>query len=92
MSYASGRNSWGRCARCGDKVRYLELMDDRDTPGLRVCGVCFDISHPAEKPFKTDDPTALKKPAPDIDDDSPGDSGTTLTEAMGWTRQMGGPA
>jgi len=90
--FASGRRSVGRCARCGDKVPYLSLFSDGDTPGLRVCGDCYDISHPAEKPQKLDDGIALKHPAPDVDDDSAGDASETLTEAMGGTRMMNGPA
>lgn len=92
MSFSRGRKALGRCSRCGDKVPYLSLLDDGENPGLRVCQSCYDIKHPAEKPFKTDEPIMLKKPAPDIDDDSPGDSGTTLTAALGWTQMMGGPS
>lgn len=92
MSFSRGVKALGRCARCGDKVPYLSLMDDGDTPGLRVCGGCYDISHPAEKPFKTDEPIMLRKPSPDIDDDSAGGPDDTLTVAMGWTRMFGGPS
>ena len=70
MKYASGRNAWGRCQRCGDRVRYLELVNDQQVPGLRVCPSCYDIKHPAEKPVKLDDGIALRRPSPDNDDDT----------------------
>jgi hypothetical protein len=90
MRFARGDNALGRCERCGDKVRYSELMSDKQTPGLRVCSDCFDIKHPVEKPFRTDEGIALAKPAPDIDDDSPGDSGVDLVTALGLTNSFGG--
>lgn len=79
-NFASGKNAWGRCQRCGDRVRYLQLRKDGDNPNLMVCGTCYDIPHPAEKPFVVKDPQILKNPAPDTDDDSVGDSGVTLAE------------
>lgn len=80
--YATGRRALARCPRCGDKVRYLDLVPDGEIPGQRVCRTCQDIKHPAERPFDATDATALRKPAPDVDDDSPGDSGTTLAEEL----------
>lgn len=73
MRYATGRAALGRCQRCGDRVRYLDLVGDQQVPGLLVCGACFDIKHPAEKPVKLDDGIALRRPSPDNDDDSVGD-------------------
>ena len=70
--YASGRNSWGRCQKCGDRVKYQELVADGQNPGLRVCQSCRDIKHPAERPFRTDEGIALKRPSPDTDDDTGG--------------------
>ena len=70
MRYASGARALGRCQRCGDRVRYLDLVDDKHTPGLRVCQDCFDIKHPAEKPFNADEGIILRKPSVDTDDDS----------------------
>jgi hypothetical protein len=65
-------------------------MSDGDVKGLRVCGPCYDIPHPAEKPFKAEDAQILRHPAPDIDDDSPGDTGQTLVQALGFTNYFGG--
>ena len=62
----------GRCGKCGDKRRLLDLVEDQDTKGLLVCPVCFDIEHPSLKPFNPVDGEALRKPAPDTDDDSAG--------------------
>lgn len=90
MKYASGKNAWGRCGKCGDRHKLLELVEDKQTPNLKVCTTCFDIKHPAEKRFDPTDAVALRKPAPDIDDDSPGDSGTDLATAMGFDTYFGG--
>ena len=89
MSFTKGTRALGRCARCGDKVPYLSLLDDGYIKGLRVCGSCYDIAHPAEKPVRADEPIALQKPAPDIDDDSPG-GGDSLVVSMGWDTYFGG--
>ncbi len=90
MSYASGRHAWGQCGRCGGRTKLNELVLDGQVPNLLVHPSCRDMKHPAEKPFNPLDAQALKRPAPDLDDDSPGDTGETFTEAMGWTRMMGG--
>ena len=70
--FATGRNAYGRCGKCGDRIKYLELVADGQNPGLRVCPGCRDIKHPVERPFRTDEGIALKRPAPDIDDDTGG--------------------
>ena len=72
MKFASGKNAWGMCQRCGLRARYTELVADGENPGLRVHPWCRDIAHPAEKPFRTTEGIALRRPSPDIDDDSPG--------------------
>ncbi len=90
MKFASGKFAFGKCGRCGDKVRYSELRADGDLPQLRVCSGCYDIAHPAEKPFRADDAVMLQHPAPDIDDDSAGDTGESLVEALGLTNNFGG--
>lgn len=64
------------------RARYTDLVSDGDIPGLRVHLECRDIKHPAERPFKAEDAVALRRPAPDIDDDSAGDSGETLADAL----------
>jgi hypothetical protein len=80
--FARGKHALGQCGRCGGRAPYRQLVSDGDKPGLRVHPWCRDIVHPQEKPVRTDDATALRHPAPDLDDDSPGDSGQTLAEAM----------
>lgn len=81
-AFASGKHAWGECMRCGARRPYLELVSDGQKPGLRVCPGCRDAKHPAEKPFNASDAQALKNPAPDVDDDSEGGTGTTLAEEL----------
>lgn len=81
MRYASGKYALGRCARCGDKAAYRDLVSDGQHPGMRVHAWCRDEKHPTEKPFRTDDATGLRNPAPDIDDDSAGE-GDQLQETF----------
>ena len=90
MKYASGKNALGRCQRCGDKVPYLEMVDDKQVPGLRVCQDCFDIKHPQEKRLNMDEGIVLKHPTPDGDDDSVGDTEEPLVEALGFDSYFGG--
>ena len=85
MKFASGDYAWGRCQRCGDKRKLLDLREDKHTKGLMVCDPCFDIEHPTRKPFNPEDATALRKPSPDTDDDS-GGSAVDIT----GTAQAGG--
>ena len=88
--FASGKNAWGRCQRCGDRVRYLQLRPDGDVPGLLVCGPCYDIPHPAEKPFVASDSEALRRPSPDTDDDSGGAGGTLAATLFSGLNYFGG--
>lgn len=88
--FSTGKNAFGMCQRCGMRARYQELVSDGELPGLRVHESCRDIKHPAEMPFNATDSELLQRPAPDTDDDSPGDTGTSLVEAMGFTNSFGG--
>ena len=88
--YATGKNAKFMCGRCGMSGMYSESVSDGQLPGLRVHADCREIKHPTEKPFRADDAIALRYPSPDNDDDSPGDSGETLVEAMGFTNSFGG--
>lgn len=81
-SYAEGKRAWGRCMRCGDRYLLNQLRPDGYKPALLVCASCADIFPPAERPLDASDASALRRPSPDTDDDSPGDSGTTLAEAL----------
>lgn len=89
-THATGAKAWGLCGRCGLRQLLKNLLVDGQNPNLLVGPECRDEKHPTEKPFRADDAQALKRPSPDVDDDSPGDSGQTLSQAMGWTRMMGG--
>ena len=81
MKYAKGEMAWGRCQRCGDRVKYKELLSDGQVKGLKVCNGCFDIKHPTERPFRNTEGIALKKPSPDNDGDSTG--GAALSTLLG---------
>lgn len=90
MRYATGKDAWGMCDRGGHRVKLNELVPDGQSPSLRVCRGCRDEKHPQEKPIVADDAVALKNARPDNDDDSVGDTGQTLAEAMGFTNTFGG--
>jgi len=83
--HASGRYALGQCARCGFTAPYKQLVADEYKPGLRVHPWCKDEKHPAEKPIDAGDAVNLKYPAPDLDDDSAGNDGTTVATALGFT-------
>lgn len=83
--YAKGTHSVGICARCGGKSPLQSLISDGDIPGLLVHPTCRDITHPAEKPVRVEEGIAVKRPAPDLDDDSPAVSTDDLVTAMGWS-------
>lgn len=63
--YATGRYAVGFCKKCGLNFAYGDLVDDGETPGLRVCQECYDPKHPQERPARAYDPIALRKPAPE---------------------------
>jgi hypothetical protein len=81
MRYATGKNAWAMCRRCGMRGRYVEMVDDGQYPGLRVHPECRDMKHPVEKPLvPADDGIVLRKPSPDTDDDSPGGDNGSLAD------------
>lgn len=79
--YASGKFAMGICARSGRKMKLSEMVPDGQNPGLLVDPEWRDIKHETEKPFDFSDAEALRRPAPDIDDDSAG-AGDTLATAL----------
>lgn len=89
MKHARGRYALGICQRCGSRALLSRLVEDKHKPGLLVHTWCQDIKHESLEPFKTSEGIALKKPSPDLDDDSPG-AGTDLATAMGFTNHFGG--
>lgn len=79
--YASTKNAVGRCARSGRKMPLSQMVMDPRLK-LMVDPAWADIKHPVEKPINLADAMALRRPAPDLDDDSSGDSGQTVAEAL----------
>ena len=80
--FASGKNALGTCARSGRKMKLSDMVQDGYKPGLMVDPAWRDTRHPAERPVNMEEGIALRRPAPDIDDDSPGDNGETLAVAL----------
>lgn len=62
MRFATGKWALATCGRCGMRGRYSEMVDDGQTPGLRVHPACRDIRHPQEKPVRAEDGVALQRP------------------------------
>ena len=69
--FASGKNSWSLCDRCGFRFRYLQVRNEPGT-GWRVCSTCNDgqfnlNTHPQNRPPPVyPDPQALRYPRPDV--------------------------
>ena len=84
MKFASGAKAWGRCMRCGDRYYLNQLRPDGYKPELLVGPCCYDIYPPQLKPIDLTDAESLRRPSPDTDDDSAGQS-TTLSAGMGFT-------
>lgn len=82
MKFAEGARSYGRCQRCGDRYFLRQLRPDGYKPELLVGPCCYDIFPPDLKPIDLTDSESLRRPSPDTDDDSVGNSGETLEEAM----------
>ena len=87
--YAKGRKAVGVCARSGRKMLLSDMVPDGYKKGLMVDPAWRDTAHPAEKPVKTEEGIALKKPAPDIDDDT-GGAGGTLASLFDANSYFGG--
>ena len=79
--YAKGTHAVGICARSGRKMLLRDMVPDGQNPGLLVDPDWRDIKHEQERPLDVSDATALRRPAPDIDDDSAG-AGDTLAVAL----------
>jgi hypothetical protein len=89
MKFARGRIALGQCTRCGSVARLKSLVADEYKPGLLVHTWCKDEKHPADQPFNASEGIALKRPAPDLDDDSAG-AGDDIATAMGFSNHFGG--
>lgn len=78
MGYARGLRAWGECQRCGFRVLYVNLLVDGDTPGLLVCGSCWDPKHPQDLPPPIGaDEQALYRPSPEVS--APANEGDAVT-------------
>lgn len=66
-TYATGKRAIGLCQRCGFVYKLNRLRPDGET-NLLVCATCYDVKHPAEEPVNVSDATALRRPAPDLDE------------------------
>lgn len=75
MRFARGKRAWGMCTRCGARDYLNRLVMDGQKPGLLVHPSCRDIKHPQEKPFRVEEGIALKRPSPNLEDDSGGAGG-----------------
>lgn len=89
MKYARGRYALGICQRCGSQALLSRLVEDKHKPGLLVHPWCQDIKHESLEPFKADEGITLKRPSPNLDDDSAG-AGSALVTAFGFDRYFGG--
>lgn len=64
--FARGKHALAECQRSGQKMRYRDLVEDGQTPGLRVHPDWYEPRHPQEFPVITHDPQALYRPSPEI--------------------------
>lgn len=53
------------CDRCKMKFYYDDLKQDGDSPGLRVCGKCWDEKDPWQAPARKTETINLRYPRPD---------------------------
>ena len=79
--YAKGRRAVGICARSGRKMLLSQMVPDGQYPGLLVDPDWRDIKNEQERPIDVSDAIALRRPAPDTDDDSAG-AGDSLKDAL----------
>lgn len=64
--YAKGTHAVAECQRSGQKMRYLDLVEDGHIEGLLVHPDWWEPKHPQEIPVEVTDPIALYRPAPEI--------------------------
>jgi len=71
-AYASEKNAFGICDRCGFRYKLVKLRKERSNlnmQNLRVCPECWDKDHPQDKLGRIDhsDSQALRDPRPQND-------------------------
>jgi len=77
--YTRGNYAYAICDRCGDKIKYKELI--KEWTGLKVCKPCLDPKTELEFPTRTgtvSDPESLKDARPDSDQEA--GNGTVLSQ------------
>lgn len=89
-TYAKGKNAVGICGRSGRKMPLSQMVQDGQIPGMMVDPAWRDMKNPQEKSIPLGDAVTLRKPAPDVDDDTPGATGVTLATALGGANYFGG--
>jgi|TARA_R110000803_G_scaffold32838_1_gene72105 hypothetical protein len=64
MAFASNKNAYAICDRCGFRYGLIELR--KEWNGLKTCPECYESKHPQLEP-KTNkaDPQAVRDPRPD---------------------------
>lgn len=80
--FAKGKHAVARCQRSGDKIPYNKLVEDGNTPGLKVSPEWRDEKHPAERPVRSKEGIALRRPSPDTDADGSGTPATNLADEL----------
>jgi hypothetical protein len=64
--YAKGSRAWGICGRSGKKALLSELIFDGRYPNMRVLPDWYEARHPLETLPMVDDPVALYRPSPEV--------------------------
>tara|TARA_B100000768_G_C11072820_1_gene287338 strand:+ start:281 stop:598 length:318 start_codon:yes stop_codon:yes gene_type:complete len=65
MAFASNKNAYAICDRCGFRYGLRELR--KEWNGLKTCPECYESKHPQLNPVrKVADPQAVREPRPDI--------------------------
>jgi len=65
MAFASNKNPYGICDRCG--FRYYLKQLRKEWNGLKTCPECYEPKHPQLEPrTNLTDPQAVREPRPDI--------------------------
>lgn len=55
------------CDRCGLKRKYVDIVSDPNSPGLRVCVFgCVDIFDPWRLPARMTEDITIQHPRPDV--------------------------
>ena len=65
MSFATNKNPYAICDRCGFRYPYLDLREEWNN--LKVCPECYEPKARQLEPTQTGaDPQAVREPRPDI--------------------------